>query len=586
MKSYARLFRELFDRRLPLMMAVMALAAITEGLSITLLLPLLSRLGISYSVGAGSLGAFLQNVLSAVDSRVGPLGLLVALTGVAAAQMVFALIAQWWMTSASRQYQARRQKEIISALMRARWDYLNNKKLGELTHIIAGDGERLANAVFIGYYLIATLIGVVIYLALAVAVSWQVTLLLCAASVVISICVLPLYRMSYTVGCSISTLNTAFHAVLVERIGGIKMVKAMACEDNSIALADGLIGKMVWASGMGVFLPATARATFEFLAFIVLASIFIFGSSSVGIAPGSIIIVFALFVRLFPRMTTLQGYLHVLNTYLHSFEVFDNLQHSAEANAEPTISNVSVPPLHLPACLRFEDVDISVDGRKLLDQVSLSIPAPGLVGIVGGSGTGKSTVIHAILGLLSCERGVIAFDSRELATTPLSVWRRQFGYVPQETILFHSSVFDNIALARPDATAAEVERAAARANADQFIRALPEGYQTIVGDQGVKLSGGQRQRIGIARALLCDAKMLLLDEATSALDAESEAEFLKTVEILRRQIGVLMVTHRTASLQTADNIFVVDRGRIVASGPWRDLAALQSPLPVLADAKI
>jgi ATP-binding cassette subfamily B protein len=157
------------------------------------------------------------------------------------------------------------------------------------------------------------------------------------------------------------------------------------------------------------------------------------------------------------------------------------------------------------------------------------------------------------------------------------------GYVPQETILFHASVWDNLSLAKPEASAAEIELAAKRAHAHNFIAALPRGYQTIIGDQGVALSGGQRQRLGIARALLGDPKLLLMDEALNALDAESEAELLRTIEELRRQVGVLIIAHRLATVRAADCICVLDAGRVVEAGTWDELMARRARLFALVE---
>jgi ATP-binding cassette subfamily B protein len=156
--------------------------------------------------------------------------------------------------------------------------------------------------------------------------------------------------------------------------------------------------------------------------------------------------------------------------------------------------------------------------------------------------------------------------------------------VPQETILFHATVWDNLTLAKPAASRAEVEMAVRRAHAHEFIAALPEGYATVIGDQGVRLSGGQRQRLGIARALLTNPTLLLLDEAMSALDAESENELLRTLEELRNQMGILIVAHRFAAVRAADSICVLEAGRIVESGGWNELMARRTRLYALAEA--
>jgi ABC-type multidrug transport system fused ATPase/permease subunit len=207
------------------------------------------------------------------------------------------------------------------------------------------------------------------------------------------------------------------------------------------------------------------------------------------------------------------------------------------------------------------------------------------VAAVGGSGAGKSTLVHTLLGLTEPSAGSIRLGNQDFAAAPLSAWRRAIGYVPQETILFHASIRDNLTFANPAASDGEMETAARRADAHDFIVGLPEGYQTIVGDQGVKLSGGQRQRLGIVRALLTNPLLLVLDEAMNALDAVSELEILRTLDELRKQIGILVVAHRLAAVCSADLIYVFEKGHIAESGTWDHLMARRGRLYTLATAQ-
>ena len=182
--------------------------------------------------------------------------------------------------------------------------------------------------------------------------------------------------------------------------------------------------------------------------------------------------------------------LAVFNGYLHAMDTIGELQSSAEAHAEPLNTADQKLTVSLPSRLTLRDVGVRFGERKALEHIDLVIPIPGITGVVGGSGAGKSTLVHILLGLVSPSCGAITLDAHNLATTSLPVWRRKIGYVPQETILFHASVRENLMLSRPDATDAEVKLAAKRAHAHDFISALPRGYDTIIGDQGVLLSGG------------------------------------------------------------------------------------------------
>jgi ATP-binding cassette subfamily B protein len=246
---------------------------------------------------------------------------------------------------------------------------------------------------------------------------------------------------------------------------------------------------------------------------------------------------------------------------------------------EPVIKTPA-QPVALPQPARgeiaFEDVRFTYPTRPqtpALDGVSFHVRRGEKVAIVGPSGAGKSTVFHLILRFYDPTSGTIRFDGVALPTVDPHALRRQIALVPQDTVIFAASIADNIRFGRPEASDAEVERAAELALASEFIRRLPEGFAAPVGERGVTLSGGQRQRIAIARAILRDAPLLLLDEATSSLDAESEKLVQTALEHLMQERTTLVIAHRLATVLSCDRILVMDEGRIVEEGTHERLAA-------------
>jgi len=585
MELHLKLFREIIGflrGKFSAMLILMVIVGLTEGLSITLLLLLLSHIGISYTTGQGFVGAALSRGLTTI-SALGTFGILVFLIAVAIVQTVLYLSLQWWMVRAARGYQRQRQLRLFSALMHAQWEFVIGRKVGELTSTIVSESERLAQAFHVGLYLISTSLITFIYFIFALMIAWPITLTLLGCALLMTFAVFRFYRQSSEVGKSIAPLNAELQSILGEQISGIKIVKATTSEDGATAQVERITGRLERVNTLATVLPVVVRGLFEFLAFILLAAIFVFGES--GFAPGNVIVVFALFVRLFPRITTLQGYLHMLNSCLHSLDAINALQTAAETHAEwmscPS-GRLSIP---LPARLELRDLNVRLAGREVLNGINLTVPVPGMIGIVGGSGAGKSTLVHAVLGLVRPSAGKVTLSKHDLASVSIGAWRRVIGYVPQETILFHASIRENLTIAKPNATFAEIRLAAKRAHAQDFIEALPLGYDTIIADQGVKLSGGQRQRLGIARALLTNPIVLLMDEAMSALDANSEAEVLRTLEELRRDMGILIVAHRLAAVRAADTIYVIEAGHVVECGPWNELMARRARLYELAEAQ-
>ncbi len=243
---------------------------------------------------------------------------------------------------------------------------------------------------------------------------------------------------------------------------------------------------------------------------------------------------------------------------------------------DPDTERAAALPDPVVGRICFEDVSFSYPSRPAvhaLDHVDLTIEPGETVAIVGPSGAGKTTIIQLILRFYDPASGRITLDGVDLADLHRDAFRRAVALVPQDPVIFAASARDNIGFGRPDATLAEIEQAARAAAAHEFIAALPDGYDSYLGERGVMLSGGQKQRIAIARAILRNAPVLLLDEATSALDAESERAVQAAVDRLSAERTTLIVAHRLATVKKADRIVVLDQGRIVATGPHDQLVA-------------
>ncbi len=233
----------------------------------------------------------------------------------------------------------------------------------------------------------------------------------------------------------------------------------------------------------------------------------------------------------------------------------------------PDAANALTLP-HGPGRVTFEHVRFGYPGREpVLNDFSLIIEPGQRVGLVGASGAGKSTIIALLQRFYDVQKGAVRIDGEDITEITQESLRAMLAIVPQDISLFHRTILENLRYARPDAIEADVLAAATTARCREFIEALPEGFDTMVGDRGVKLSGGQRQRLAIARALLKDAPILLLDEATSALDSESEQAIQQALDILMRGRTTIAIAHRLSTLKNFDRIVVMDRGRVIDDGP-------------------
>ena len=225
--------------------------------------------------------------------------------------------------------------------------------------------------------------------------------------------------------------------------------------------------------------------------------------------------------------------------------------------------------------VRFVDVDFSyVPEKPVLHNIGFEARPGTVTALVGSSGSGKSTIISLVCGFHTAQTGAVLVDGHDLATVKLSSFRRQLGVVLQETFLFDGTIRENVRFSRPEATEEQVMKACAIARVDEFAERFPEGYDTIVGERGVKLSGGQRQRISIARAILADPRILILDEATSSLDSESEALIQHGLGYLMQGRTTFVIAHRLSTIRKADQILVIEQGRIVERGTHDELYRL------------
>ena len=296
------------------------------------------------------------------------------------------------------------------------------------------------------------------------------------------------------------------------------------------------------------------------------------GNAWFGISAGTL-------VMMFTYTNTLTGRFNMMSQMFQQINrAFGDAHDLTVMLDEPRLvaDDPNAPELVVPAGhITFDDVSFryadATDGDLVFDDFTLDIPSGQRVGLVGRSGSGKTTLTTLLLRLEDLERGRILIDGQDIAHVSQASLRHHIAYVPQEPLLFHRSIRENIAYGRPGATEEEVRRAAEEANALEFIERLPDGFDTQVGERGVKLSGGQRQRVAIARAILVDAPILVLDEATSALDSESERLIQDALETLMSGRTAIVVAHRLSTVASLDRIVVLSQGRIVEDGTHEEL---------------
>lgn len=375
-------------------------------------------------------------------------------------------------------------------------------------------------------------------------------------------------------GGRIQECTAELTSVLQEVVSSARVVKSFVREDYEIKRFDAQNMTNFYANMKNIKLNALLTPTVELVAAIGVTVVMWYGGMSVingAITAGSLVAFLVYAVNIANPIKRLTRVVSSIQQALAAGErVFRILD--LEENIKELPSAKLLPPVQ--GYVEFKHVDFAYNkDEQVIKDLSFKVNRGQIVAIVGPSGAGKSTIASLLPRFYDVTNGSIVIDGEDIRNVTLNSLREQVGIVPQETLLFNGSVYDNILYGRLDATKEEVEAAAKAANAHDFIMGLPEGYDTMLGDRGVNISGGQRQRISIARAILKNPQILILDEATSALDTESERIVQEALDRLMVGRTSFVIAHRLSTIKNADRILVMEKGRLVEDGSHEELMA-------------
>ena len=403
-------------------------------------------------------------------------------------------------------------------------------------------------------------------------IDWQLTLVTLITVPMVGYAMKIFGRKIKRSGTLIQEKIADITSLLQESISSIRIVKSFVRENYEIERFDRENNLNFQASMKNAQLTSLLTPTVEFLAAVAVTLIVWFGGYEVihgKMSAGSLVAFLTYAVNLanpIKRLSRIYG--RIQQAMAAVDRIFSVLDMEEPVNDKPDA--VKLPKVE--GHVSVENVTFSYDGKHTaLENVSFNVKPGQMIAFVGPSGAGKSTIANLIPRFYDVNEGTIKIDGLDIRDVTLKSLREQIGIVPQETLLFSTTVMENIRYGRLDATDDEVIAAAKAANADNFIRELPEGYKTQIGERGLNLSGGQRQRMAIARAMLKNPQILILDEATSALDTESEKIVQAALDELMRGRTSFVIAHRLSTIFAADQIFVIDKGRICEHGTHNEL---------------
>jgi ATP-binding cassette subfamily C protein len=459
---------------------------------------------------------------------------------------------------------------LLQGILRSRWTYFAGQSPGKLANAMSTEAYRASLAYVMGVRVLALAIESLIYGVFAFAVSWEATVFAAGASVVILLLSRSLVRMGRDGGVLQTQWYRQLLASLTDTLQSVKSFKAMGREH----LADNVLSEETSALRGALRREALATASLEsaqepMYALVIAGGIyFAFSLFDVQMATATFLIL--VLANLLKQVGKVQKQYQRMAIYESAFWALDETISDAESKAE--VMEGTQPP-HFDKEITLEGVTFSYGDHNILSETSLSIPAGALTCLVGESGSGKTTVTDLVMGLVRPTAGAVKVDGTDLRDIDLAAWRHQIGYVPQETLLLHDTVRRNVTLGEGGVSDEAVEKALRAAGAWDFVSALPEGWDTVVGERGTRISGGQRQRIMIARALLGNPRLLILDEATSALDPESDRAIADTLCALRGSLTLLVVSHHSSLSSAADLVYRVTRGAVALAPNSEDSPA-------------
>ncbi|MBV9775154.1 MAG: ATP-binding cassette domain-containing protein [Gemmatimonadetes bacterium] len=536
---------------------LMTLAGAAEGIGFLTLLPVLesvapgghpTRVGRAVTAALGLIG---------VRPSLGALFALVALALFAKAAFRWAAMAQ--VGSSVAAVAAELRLRLLRALLSARWSHFAGQPLGRAAGGLSRDAFWAAFAYRDACAALAAAIQLVVYAVAGVLVSGRLGVLALAAGLAASAPLGLWVRVSRDAGTLQTRHSLALTTRVVDVLQAIKPIRAMGREG---AYLEGLAAEteaLREAERRHVRATEALRALQEPLLAVLVLGV-LFAALAWGRVDLPTLLVQAV---LFQRMV---GRFHVVQSEYQAMAAASSAYASLEAQIEEAErdreSGGGAPAPALVEGIELDRVCFRHRGRPVLEEVALAVPAGAFVAIVGPSGAGKTTLMDLLAGLREPDSGEVRVDGVPLATVDPAAWRRRLGYVPQESILLHETVLDNVILREPGLGARDAARALAQAGAGELIASLPDGLETLVGERGLRLSGGERRRLALARALVGQPRLLLLDEATAELDPVSAAEVGRTLRTLRGRLTIVAVTHHSEIAAAADAVYTLADGRL------------------------
>ena len=471
------------------------------------------------------------------------------------------------------------KSEMFQTLMDSDLDFFTKAKVGDLTKRLGSDTAQCTQTINGYVSLITQLIILSLFVSLLISISWRLTLISSLLIALIGVINQLFIRRSKRFGFFLNQEQRNYSIKVIETLSGIRLIKSVSSENREYTKLKELMLSLENIALKAKMNSALISPVNEVTSMITVISILLLGrylfADQITNVSAILLTYLLILFRMLPMVSQINSSRNAIAKGSASFNMAVDLW---RRDNKPIMKPGSIPFQKVKSQIHFYEISFSYPGNDnlVLKNVDISLPRGKTLALVGGSGAGKSTFADLLPRFYDPTSGCITIDGIDLREFDITSLRKKTGIVSQTTHLFNDTVKNNIIYASPDATEDEIIEAVRQANAYDFIMDLPKQWDTQIGDRGVMLSGGQRQRLAIARALLQDPEILILDEATSALDTVSERLVQEAIDKLSRDRTVLVIAHRLSTIQNADQIAVLDQGKLVEIGTHSELLEKES----------
>jgi ABC-type multidrug transport system fused ATPase/permease subunit len=568
---YLRFFRRYTGNRLYALVVISLISTNLEGLGIALFLPVFGGIGAG-DIGEDPISRAMLSMFEAIDVAPTIGATLVAVC------VVFLLkgIVQFLIGAYQYRLSSRTTKEIrgriLDAIGAIDYRYVLQTNTGTLTNLITTEVSRTSSAFVFFARVFPHILSVIVFFAIVLVMNWQMTLIAGAVGAILMVFLRLPNELAKRASSQVTVRNAEVQGLLIQTVQSLKYLLATSSFERVVKRLRSSVDHLAASEARVGAMASVASATLQPLTVIFLAVVMFQQTQYAGRSLAEIFVLLMYLFRMLTEILATQAEWQNFCTYVGGLdavsEAIQSLEQQRERRGTGRFDGIA-------SGIELRDLTFAYGEKPVLAHVDMRIPKHSMVALVGESGAGKSTLVDLLTGVLKPQSGEVLVDGKNLDEIDIASYRRRIGYLPQDFLVYEDSVFNNVTLWTSESehhgARLDAQRAAEAAHAHEFISAMPGGYDSPIGDRGVKLSGGQRQRLSISRELFKQPDLLILDEATSALDSESERLIKDSIVGLKGRVTIVVIAHRLSTIADSDLIYVLHEGSVVESGGFKEL---------------